>query len=119
MLAVEVLVGVAVLLVLAFVLSRDVEVFDDEPEDSVDSGVPDGRALRSEDIPRLRFRVGLRGYRMADVDAALDAVQRALAAAEGALARPDEALLAEQPPPTVDRPLSEMERSYGAPDESR
>jgi DivIVA domain-containing protein len=82
MLAVEVLGGVAVLLVLAFVLSRDVEVLDDEPEDSVDSGLPDGRVLRSDDIPRLRFRVGLRGYRMADVDAALDAVQRALAAAE-------------------------------------
>lgn len=82
MLAVEVLGGVAVLLVLAFVLSRDVDVLDDEPEDAADSGIPADRLLRSDDIPRLRFRVSLRGYRMADVDAALEAAQRALAAAE-------------------------------------
>jgi DivIVA domain-containing protein len=82
MLAVELLVGVAVLLVLAFVLSRDVEVLDDEPEDAADRGLPTDRLLRSDDIPRLRLRVGLRGYRMSDVDAALDAAQAALAAAE-------------------------------------
>jgi DivIVA domain-containing protein len=99
MLAVEVLGGVAVLLVLAFVLSRDVEVLDDESEDSVDSGLPEDRLLRSDDIPRLRFRVGLRGYRMADVDAALDAVQRALAAAEGDPAQAEETSLARDESP--------------------
>src|SRR4051795_9882321 len=86
MLAVEVLVGVVVLLALAFVLSRDSAAIDDEPVDSIDGALPraagaggervdsiDGalprdRLLRSDDIPRLRFRVGLRGYRMSDVD---------------------------------------------------
>ena len=82
MLAVELLVGVAVLLLLAFALSRDVDVLDDEPEDAADRGLPNDRLLRSDDIPRLRLRVGLRGYRMSDVDAALDAAERALAAAE-------------------------------------
>jgi len=57
-------------------------VLDDEPEDAADRGLPNDRLLRSDDIPRLRLRVGLRGYRMSDVDAALDAAQRALAAAE-------------------------------------
>ena len=84
MLALEVLGGVVVLLALAFVLARDVPLLDDEPEDSKDSGLPEDRLLRSDDIPRLRFRVGLRGYRMTDVDAALAAVERALAAAESA-----------------------------------
>lgn len=82
MLALEVLGGVVVLLVLAFVLARDVPLFEDEPEDVRDNGVPVDRLLRSDDIPRLRFRVGLRGYRMADVDAVLDAVHRSLVALE-------------------------------------
>ena len=83
MLALEVLGGVVVLLALAFVLSRDVPVLDDEPDDAKDTGLPTDRLLRSDDISRLRFRVGLRGYRMSDVDAVLEAVQRSLAAAEG------------------------------------
>ena len=90
MLALEVLGGVVVLLALAFLLSRDVPVLDDEPDDAKDTGLPTDRLLRSDDIARLRFRVGLRGYRMSDVDAALEAVQRSLAAAEGHTA-PDEA----------------------------
>ena len=89
MLALEVLGGVVVLLALAFVLSRDVDGLDDEPEDAKDSGLPGDRLLRSDDISRLRFRVGLRGYRMSDVDAALEAVQRTLAATEGR-ATPDD-----------------------------
>src|SRR5881398_3411595 len=94
--AVEVLVGVVVLLALAFVLSRDSATIDDEPVDSIDGGLPRGRLVRSDDIHRLRFRVGLRGYRMSDVDAALAAVQLSLAAAEGHPVA-DDAELAEQP----------------------
>src|SRR3954466_8693723 len=116
MLAVEVLGGVVVLLALAFVLSRDSAAIEDEPVDSVDSGLPADRLLRSDDIPRLRFRVGLRGYRMSDVAAALLAAQLSLASAEG---KPmaDDAELAEQPPTSADRPLSELEQTYAAPDE--
>src|SRR3954470_19047520 len=75
MLAVEVLGGLVVLLVLAYLLSRDSATIDDEQVDSVDAGLPPDRLLRSDDISRLRFRVGLRGYRMSDVDAALAAAQ--------------------------------------------
>ena len=113
MLAVEVLVGVVVLLALAFVLSRDSATIDDEPVDSIDGGLPRDRLVRSDDIHRLRFRVGLRGYRMSDVDAALAAVQLSLAAAEGHPVA-DDAELAEQPPTSADRPLSELEQTYAA-----
>ena len=116
MLALEVLGGVVVLLALAFVLSRDSATIDDEPIDSVDAGLPGDRLLRSDDIQRLRFRVGLRGYRMSDVDAALAAAQLSLAAAEGHPVA-DDAELAEQPPTSADRPLSELEETYAMPDD--
>jgi DivIVA domain-containing protein len=116
MLAVEVLGGLVVLLALAFVLSRDSAAIRDEPVDSVDGGVPTDRLLRSDDIPRLRFRVGLRGYRMSDVDAVLAAVQLSLLAAEGHPVA-DDAELAEQPPSSTERPLSELEETYAVPDD--
>lgn len=117
MLAVEVLGGLVVLLVLAFVLSRDSAAIEDEPVDSIDSGLPTDRLLRSDDIPRLRFRVGLRGYRMSDVDAVLAAAQLSLAAAEGHPVA-DDAELSEQPPSSsTERPLSELEETYAAPDD--
>jgi DivIVA domain-containing protein len=128
MLALEVLGGVVVLLALAFVLGRDVPLLDDEPEDSKDTGLPADRLLRSDDIGRLRFRVGLRGYRMSDVDAVLDAVHRALASAEGRDRRPAglarEAKPAEaeepteQPATATQRPLSELEDTYRVADDS-
>lgn len=91
MLALEVIGGIVVLLGIAFVLARNVPVLDDEPEDVADNGLPVGRPLRSDDIPRLRFRIGLRGYRMSDVDAALEAVRRTLAATETPAQAPTEA----------------------------
>jgi len=72
-----VLVGVAVLIGVALVLSFNDEVLPDETVDHGDFGLPD-RPLTSDDIPRLRFRVGLRGYRMEDVDAALDRVAESM-----------------------------------------
>jgi len=85
-----VLGGIVVLVGLALVLARNLPVLDDEAEDVADNGLPADRLLRSDDIPRLRFRVGLRGYRMSDVDAALEAVRRSLAAAEPAEPQGDE-----------------------------
>lgn len=79
MLALELVGGAVVLLGVAFVLARQLPVFDDEADDSIDSGLPEDRSLQSIDIPRLRFRIGLRGYRMSDVDDALEAAELALA----------------------------------------
>jgi DivIVA domain-containing protein len=72
-----VLVGVIVLVGIALILA----LHDEEPRgdqvDHGDLGLPD-RTLTADDIPALRFRIGLRGYRMEDVDVALNRVAEAL-----------------------------------------
>ena len=83
-----VLIGVAVLTGLAVVLAMTEGQMSIEPVDRVDPGLP-GRPLTAADIGALRFRVGLRGYRMEDVDAALDRIQHELAAAERVPADPE------------------------------
>jgi DivIVA domain-containing protein len=74
----EVLVAVAVLAAVAFAAAGRFDGLADEEPDDPDVGVPVDRPLRSDDIPRLRFRLAIRGYRMSDVDAAMAAVQEAL-----------------------------------------
>jgi hypothetical protein len=91
-LVVEILIGVAVLVGVALVASRDISGLDDAEQDVADIGLPDDRLLRSEDIDRLQFRAvggirGLRGYRFADVDETMVRVKETLKAHESA-ARP-------------------------------
>jgi DivIVA domain-containing protein len=78
-LIVVVLVGVAILAGVALALTLSDGGLGDEPVDHADLGLPD-RPLRAEDISSLQFRTGARGYRMEDVDAALDRVTEALRA---------------------------------------
>lgn len=89
MLAVEIVVTTVVLLIVAFAAGRGWRGLDDEPEQRPDTGLAAGRLLRSDDIGRLRFRVTLRGYRMSDVDEALEAVERTLQAHEAHLLHGD------------------------------
>ena len=89
-LVVEIFVGVAVLLGVAFLAARpDIGGLEDAEPDTADIGLPDDRPLRSDDIPALRFRTvggirGIRGYRFSDVDATMAKVEEALHAAESA-----------------------------------
>jgi DivIVA domain-containing protein len=76
-----VLLGVAILVAVALVLAFNEDGLQDDPPDYGDLGLPD-RLLDADDIPRLRFRIGLRGYRMEDVDAALDRVAQSMRDAE-------------------------------------
>jgi DivIVA domain-containing protein len=76
-LIVIVLLGVIVLVGVALLLSLNEGGLRDAPVDHADLGLPD-RTLTADDIPRLRFRTGLRGYRMEDVDAALERITQAL-----------------------------------------
>ncbi|HVT21031.1 MAG TPA: DivIVA domain-containing protein [Mycobacteriales bacterium] len=76
-----VLLGIAVLVGVAVLLGMTDSPMSTEPVDRIDDGVPE-RALTSHDVGRLRFRVGLRGYRMDDVDRALDRLRDALREAE-------------------------------------
>jgi DivIVA domain-containing protein len=80
-LVITVLVGIALLGGVAVALSLADSGLEDEPVDHPDLGVPD-RPLTAADVPGLRFRIGWRGYRMDDVDAALDRLAQSLRDAE-------------------------------------
>ena len=72
------LVAVAVVGVAAAVAVGRVQGGLEEPVRSRrDNALPDGR-LTGADLEQARFSVGLRGYRMDEVDAALDRVQAEL-----------------------------------------
>ena len=99
-----VLLGVVVVVGLAVLLTLHEGGLGDAPVDHGDLGLPD-RVLTADDIPRLRFRTGLRGYRMEDVDAALDRIAQALLTVEPvshdtAVAPPE----ASAPSPVYDEP---------------
>ena len=62
----------------------------DDGMDPADPARPDlgpiDRQLAASDIPALRFRLAFRGYRMSDVDAALERLGESLQQAEAAVA---------------------------------
>jgi DivIVA domain-containing protein len=72
-----VLVGIVLLVGFALVLAFHDDGLPDETVDHGDLGLPD-RPLTAADVAGLRFRVGLRGYRMEDVDAALDRIAQSM-----------------------------------------
>jgi DivIVA domain-containing protein len=96
------LIGVVVLIAVAVVLAVLDRGYEPEPVDHRDLGLPE-RPLTARDIPGLRFRIGWRGYRMEDVDAALDRLGESLQAAEGGSPplQPAPSLPAEAPPPSI------------------
>jgi DivIVA domain-containing protein len=79
---VVIVLGALLLIGFAVMLSLLGDTLEPEDADSPDLGLPAGRPLTSADVPRLKFRTGLRGYRMADVDAAFAGFAEALALAE-------------------------------------
>jgi DivIVA domain-containing protein len=83
-----VLLGVLGVAAVAFLLASVGGGLPDAPPDSGDPALPADRPLHAADIPRLRFRIGVRGYRMADVDAALDALHEAMVALEERSSQP-------------------------------
>jgi DivIVA domain-containing protein len=78
---VAILVGIAILAGFAVALSLLDGGLEEEPVDHPDLGLPE-RPLTAADVPGLRFRVGWRGYRMDDVDAALDRLAQSLPGSE-------------------------------------
>jgi DivIVA domain-containing protein len=73
--------------------------------DHADLGLPD-RPLTADDVAGLRFRTGLRGYRMEDVDAAIARLGDALRLATGA-AQPADQTVASSPAPAADREVGQ------------
>jgi DivIVA domain-containing protein len=90
-LVVVVLLGIAALTGIAVLLGMSESPLSSEPVDRPDDGLPD-RPLTSHDVGGLRFRVGLRGYRMDDVDQALDRLRDALREAEERSVVPEQTL---------------------------
>ncbi|HET7310846.1 MAG TPA: hypothetical protein VFJ17_05930 [Mycobacteriales bacterium] len=82
MFVLEVFVGVAVLAAVALLAAGHFDALAEEVPDEPEVGIPPDRPLRSTDVPRLRFRLAIRGYRMSDVDAAMAAVQESLRLSE-------------------------------------
>jgi DivIVA domain-containing protein len=97
-LVVEVVVAVLVVFAVAAIAAGRGGVLFRPARDAPDSGIPDDRALRADDVGRLTFRLALRGYRMDDVDRALARLRSALADLEG-----ENAELRRQPRPSADR----------------
>lgn len=79
MIVVEVLLVAAVLFAVAAVAAGRGDVLADEPRDAADGGLPAERPLSAEDLDHVRFPMVLRGYRMAEVDEALDRLAEELA----------------------------------------
>ena len=79
MVTVLALLGVLAVLFVAAVLStREGPILADAPADVADLPLPDG-PLQPEDVGRLRFSLAPRGYRMAEVDTALERLAAELA----------------------------------------
>jgi DivIVA domain-containing protein len=104
-LIVVVLLGVVLLVGAALALALIDGGISQERPDHRDLGLPEDRTLRSDDVAGLRFRTGTRGYRMQDVDAALDRITEALRAAESR--RVSEAPRSAEPPRVADTRHSE------------
>ena len=82
MFVVEVVLGVIAVIAVALVLAAVGGGLPPSRPDTDEPVLPEDRLLTSDDIATMRFRTGLRGYRMEDVDAAMASVHAALWAAE-------------------------------------
>jgi DivIVA domain-containing protein len=71
----------------AVVLTGRAEGMSEEHQDFADTGIPRDRAMTPQDVIGLRFALAFRGYRMAEVDDALDRLAAELAARDEAIAR--------------------------------
>ena len=95
------LIGVAAVLFAAAVLAtRDGAVLADAPRDAADLALPE-EPLRPEDVGRLRFSLAARGYRMSEVDVALERLARELADRDRRIALLEAAAEGSQSPASV------------------
>ncbi len=70
----------------AAAVTRDVDLLPAVPPDLADPGIPAGR-VEPADVDRMAFGLAFRGYRMDEVDVALDHLRDALAARDSEIAR--------------------------------
>jgi DivIVA domain-containing protein len=101
---------VAVLFGAAVVATRGGGELAEAPPDVADLGLPKG-PLRASDVEALRFPLAVRGYRMAEVDAALERLADELAARDRLIAD-----LAEQAAEPAGGRLTEGRRPAAGPE---
>ncbi|MDQ1713936.1 MAG: hypothetical protein QOE45_3386 [Frankiaceae bacterium] len=82
-----VLAVLAIVFGVAVVLTGRAAVLSDEGQDLADTGIPRNRPMTPQDVVGLRFALALRGYRMAEVDDALDRLAAEIAARDEAIER--------------------------------
>lgn len=80
-----ILVGLVVFAVVV-VLTSDRDVLVDAPPDRADPRLPEGDVTPA-DVDRIAFSLALRGYRMDEVDEALDRLREALERRDAELAQ--------------------------------
>jgi DivIVA domain-containing protein len=81
----EVLAVLAVVFGVAVVLTGRAEGLSEEGRDLADTGIPRDRPMTPHDVVGLRFALAFRGYRMSEVDDALDRLAAELAARDEAI----------------------------------
>ena len=85
------LVGIAVVVGVALLAVGRLGELPDAPPDRAPLDVPDG-PLEADDVDSVRFAVGLRGYRMDEVDVVLDRLSTDLAVRDARIADLERAL---------------------------
>ena len=95
----EVLAVLAIVFGVAVVLTGRAEGLSDEAPDRAATGIPRDRAMTAADVVGLRFALAFRGYRMDEVDDALDRLSAELAARDDAIAQLRAAAEAAPAPP--------------------
>ena len=87
------LVGIAVVVAVAMLAVGRFGELPDAPPDRAPLDVPDG-PLEPDDVDAVRFAVGLRGYRMDEVDVVLDRLSADLAARDARISELEQAVAA-------------------------
>lgn len=108
----QVLAVLAVVFGVAVVLTGRTDGMSEEAQDLADTGIPRDRPMTAQDVAGLRFALAFRGYRMDEVDEALDRLAAEIEARDDAIAqlvaeRSTRAAAAEDPAAVWGRPGDE------------
>ena len=96
------LVGLVVIAAVAMLAVGRLGELPDVDPDRAPLALPEDRALRSSDVDSVRFAVGMRGYRMDEVDDVLDRLATEVAARDFRISELEDRLIARGVPrPTL------------------
>jgi DivIVA domain-containing protein len=110
-----VLAVLAVVFGVAVVLTGRAAVLSDEGQDLAATGIPRNRPMTPQDVIGLRFALAFRGYRMNEVDDALDRLAAEIAARDEALERLRGGAPAAVPEGAAEAAAAAAEAEVGAP----